>query len=500
MTDKQAVKKHDQAITSREEDFSQWYLDIVDKADLAEHSAVKGCMVIKPYGYALWENIQKILDKKFKETGHENAYFPLLIPKSFLSKEASHVKGFAKECAVVTHYRLIDDPEGKGVIVDPASKLEEELIIRPTSETIIYDAYSRWVQSWRDLPILINQWANVMRWEMRTRMFLRTAEFLWQEGHTAHATEDEAQAETVKMLGVYEDFAQNYLAMPVVPGMKPEHDKFPGALRTYCIEAMMQDKKSLQAGTSHNLGQNFSKAFDIKFTDQEGKLAYAWQTSWGVSTRLIGGLIMTHSDDKGLVLPPKIAPIHVVIVPIYKTDTERSAIADRVEAIKKDLLALEVSVKVDDRDNLSPGFKFNEWEKKGVPLRMEIGPKDLEKEQVVLARRDTGEKNAVAMEGLVNEVRGQLDDIQANLLKRATEFREANSHKVEKADELIALLNDQAGYVYSHWCGDPACEDRVNKETSATIRCLPIDQKREPGKCAVCGKEADTVVIFAKAY
>ncbi|MBU4314978.1 proline--tRNA ligase [Patescibacteria group bacterium] len=500
MTQKQNTKADQLSITNRDEDFSKWYLDIIEKADLAEHSPVKGCMVIKPYGYAIWENIQKILNKKFKETGHENAYFPLLIPKSFLSKEASHVKGFAKECAVVTHYRLIDDPDGTGVIVDPESKLEEELIIRPTSETIIYDAYSRWVQSWRDLPILINQWANVVRWEMRTRLFLRTAEFLWQEGHTAHATEVEAEEETVKMLQVYEDFAQNYLAMPVITGLKPEHDKFPGALRTYCIEAMMQDKKSLQAGTSHNLGQNFAKAFDIKFTDQEGKIQFAWQTSWGVSTRLIGGLIMTHSDDKGLVLPPRIAPIHVVIVPIYKTPQERVAVAERVESIKQDLLGTDLSVKVDDRDNLSPGFKFNEWEKKGVPIRMEIGPKDLEKNQVVLVRRDTGDKSMVAMVGLVDFVKTQLNDIQENLMQRAMKFREENSHTADNFDQLVSGLNDQGGYVYGHWCGDPACEDKINKETSATIRCLPIDKKDEPGKCAVCGKDSKKIVIFAKAY
>ncbi|EKD47251.1 MAG: hypothetical protein ACD_66C00151G0003 [uncultured bacterium] len=500
MTKKQNTKADQLGITTRDEDFSKWYLDIIEKADLAEHSPVKGCMVIKPYGYAIWENIQKILDKKFKETGHENAYFPLLIPKSFLSKEASHVKGFAKECAVVTHYRLIDDPDGTGVIVDPESKLEEELIIRPTSETIIYDAYSRWVQSWRDLPILINQWANVVRWEMRTRLFLRTAEFLWQEGHTVHATEAGAEDETVKMLRVYEDFAQNYIAMPVIAGLKPEHDKFPGALRTYCIEAMMQDKKSLQAGTSHNLGQNFAKAFDIKFTDQEGKMQFAWQTSWGVSTRLIGGLIMTHSDDKGLVLPPKIAPIHVVIVPIYKTPQEQVAVEECVESIKQDLLGTDLSVKVDDRDNLSPGFKFNEWEKKGVPIRMEIGPKDLEKNQVVLVRRDTGDKSMVAMAGLVDVVKTQLGDIQESLMQRAIKFREENSHTAENFDQLVLVLNDQSGYVYGHWCGDSACEDKINKETSATIRCLPIDKKNEPGKCAVCGKDSEKIVIFAKAY
>jgi len=500
MIKKLNVKMHQQGITTREEDFSRWYLDIIEKADLAEHSAVKGSMVIKPYGYAIWENIQKILDKKFKETGHENAYFPLLIPKSFLSKEASHVKGFAKECAVVTHYRLIDDSEGDGVIVDPKSKLEEELIIRPTSETIIYDAYSRWVQSWRDLPIMINQWANVMRWEMRTRLFLRTSEFLWQEGHTAHETEDEAEQETVKMLEVYKNFAQNYLAMPVIAGMKPEHDKFPGALRTYCIEAMMQDKKSLQAGTSHNLGQNFSKAFDIKFTDREGKLQFAWQTSWGVSTRLIGGLIMTHSDDKGLVLPPEIAPIKIVIIPIYKTDEEKQAVEKVVDAMRKDLSSYEFGVKVDDRDNISPGFKFNEWEKKGVPLRVEIGPKDVEKDQVIVVRRDISEKKTVAIKALNAVVKDELADMQKSLLQRATDFRDKNSFFVESYEELLSALKDRGGYAYSHWCGSEECENKVNKETSATIRCIPIDQKKKAGKCVVCGQDAKETVIFAKAY
>lgn len=499
MTSKSS-KSQQQAVTSREEDFSKWYLDIIEKADLAEHSPVKGSMIIKPYGYAIWENMQKILDKKFKETGHENAYFPLLIPKSFLSKEASHVKGFAKECAVVTHYRLIDNPEGDGVIVDPKAQLEEELIIRPTSETIMYDAYSRWVQSYRDLPIMINQWANVMRWEMRTRLFLRTAEFLWQEGHTAHATADEAEAEALKMLGVYKEFAENYLAMPVITGLKPEHDKFPGALRTYCIEAMMQDKKSLQAGTSHNLGQNFSKAFDISFTDRDGEIQHAWQTSWGVSTRLIGGLIMTHSDDQGLVLPPEVAPIKVVIVPIFKSEEEQKVVEESVKSITDVLDKSQISYKVDWRDNMSPGFKFNEWEKKGVPLRFEIGPKDVEKGQVTVARRDTGDKQAVASADVAEFAPKTLDDIQANLLKRAQDFRKDNSIEVETYEQLMSFLKEGGGYAYAHWCGDPDCETKINEETKADIRCIPLERDKEKGKCIACGKDSEEKVIFAKAY
>lgn len=496
----QNTKTKQQAITPRAEDFSQWYLDIVEKADLAEHSVVKGCMVIKPYGYAIWENMQKILDKKFKDTGHKNAYFPLLIPKSFLSKEASHVKGFAKECAVVTHYRLIENPDGQGLIIDPQAKLEEELIIRPTSETIIYDAYSRWVQSWRDLPILINQWANVIRWEMRTRLFLRTTEFLWQEGHTVHETEHEAEDEAKKMLEVYQDFSENYLAMPVIAGGKPEHDKFPGALHTYCIEVMMQDKKSLQAGTSHNLGQNFSKAFNIEFTDKEGKKQFAWQTSWGVSTRLIGGLIMTHSDDKGLVLPPAIAPIKIVIIPIYKTEEEKATIYSNIDAIKRDLLNVNLEVEIDHRDNISPGVKFNEWEKKGVPLRIEIGPKDVEKQQVVLVRRDSGEKKFILMADLKKVVIDGLLDIQNNLLLKAKDFRSKNSFIIDDYKELIRILKEDGGYVYSHWCGNQACEEKIKLETKATIRTLPLNQEREIGKCIVCEGNSDGRVIFAKSY
>jgi len=494
-------KTKQQGITSRADDFSQWYIDVVEKADLAEHSVVKGCMVIKPYGYAIWENMQKILDKKFKTTGHKNAYFPLLIPKSFLSKEASHVKGFAKECAIVTHYRLIDNPDGSGVVVDPQAKLEEELIIRPTSETIIYDTYSRWVQSWRDLPILINQWANVVRWEMRTRLFLRTTEFLWQEGHTVHETENEAEVEARRMLEVYRDFSENYLAMPVVAGRKPEHDKFPGALHTYCIEAMMQDGKSLQAGTSHHLGQNFAKAFNIVFTDKKGEKQFAWQTSWGVSTRLIGGLIMTHSDDKGLVLPPEIAPIKVVIIPIYKTDEERELVQSNIDIIKADLLSADLDIEIDYRDNLSPGFKFNEWEKKGVPLRVEIGPKDVANKQVVLVRRDSGEKKFVLISDLKKVVHDELRAIQNNLLARAKDFRQKNSFVVDSYNEAINILKgDAGGYVYSHWCGDQACEEKIKSETKAAIRCIALDQENEAGKCVVCGKNSEKRVIFAKAY
>lgn len=496
----QNIKIKQKAITSRSEDFSQWYLDIVEKADLAEHSVVKGCMVIKPYGYAIWENMQKILDQKFKITGHKNAYFPLLIPKSFLSKEASHVKGFAKECAVVTHYRLIKNPDGWGLIIDPQAKLEEELIIRPTSETIIYDAYSHWVQSWRDLPILVNQWANVVRWEMRTRLFLRTTEFLWQEGHTVHETENEAEEEAKKILEIYRDFLEQYLAMPVIAGRKPEHDKFPGALRTYCIESMMQDKKSLQAGTSHNLGQNFAKAFNIEFTDREGKKQFAWQTSWGVSTRLIGGLIMTHSDDKGLILPPAIAPIKMVIIPIYKTEEEKEIINKNIDAIKNDLLSINLEVEIDYRNNISPGVKFNEWEKKGVPLRVEIGPKDVEQKQVVLVRRDSGEKKFVLMTELKKIASEQLVDIQNVLLIKAKNFRKNNSFIVDDYREVIKILKKDGGYVYSHWCGDETCEGKITSETKATIRCLPIDLETETGKCVVCAKKSEQRVIFAKSY
>lgn len=493
-------KSNNQKITSLSEDFSQWYLDIIEKAGLAEYSAVKGCMIIKPYGYAIWENIQKILDGKFKETGHKNAYFPLLIPKSFLSREASHVKGFAKECAVVTHYRLIDNPDSTGVMVDPQAKLEEELIIRPTSETIIYDTYSRWVQSWRDLPILINQWANVVRWEMRTRLFLRTTEFLWQEGHTVHAEAEEAEQEALKIIKIYQDFSEKYLAMPVIVGIKPEHDKFPGALCTYCIEAMMQDKKSLQAGTSHNLGQNFSKAFDIKFTDKNGKIQYAWQTSWGVSTRLIGGLIMSHSDDKGLVLPPNIAPIKVVIIPIYKNENEEKEVRKNVEKIQKDLLDTNIEIEIDYRDNLSPGFKFNDWEKKGVPLRIDIGLKDIEKKQVVMVRRDTGEKKIILMSKLKKVIVDELLNIQENLFNRAKKFREANSFVVDNYEELINILTSDGAYVYSHWCGDENCETKIKEATKATIRCIALDQKEEENKCIVCGKNSKKRVIFSKAY
>ncbi|MFH2063208.1 MAG: proline--tRNA ligase [bacterium] len=490
-------------IAKRSEDYSRWYLDVIKCADLAENSAVRGCMTIKPYGYALWERIHDVLDAKFKETGHRNAYFPLFIPKSFLTKEASQVKGFAKECAVVTHHRLIDSPDG-GIEVDPAAKLEEEVIVRPTSETIIYDSYSRWVSSWRDLPILINQWANVVRWEMRTRMFLRTTEFLWQEGHTAHATDEEAEAEACRMIDVYRWFAEDYLALPVMVGLKPDHDKFPGAKHTYCIEGMMQDRKSLQAGTSHHLGQNFAKAFDVKFTDQDEQVKYVWQTSWGVSTRLIGGLIMAHSDDNGLVLPPRMASVQAVVVPISREDDERAAVMAAAAKMRESLAGAVRGLVIDDRDNYGPGFKFTEWERKGVPVRIEIGPKDVAAGQVVLVRRDTGEKSAVPVDGLADVVTKLLDDIQANLLERARKFRDDNSPQIDDYEELKKFFVEEngGGFAYCHWCGRPECDEKAKEETKANIRCLPLDRVAESGKCVVCGEESDGQgrVIFAKAY
>jgi len=474
-----------QTITPRSEDYSKWYQDLIEAGDLAEHGPAKGTMIIKPYGYAIWENIQRIMNEKIAATGAKNAYFPMFIPQSFLNKEKEHVEGFAPELAIVTH--------GGG------EELEEPLVVRPTSETIIYDTYSRWVQSYRDLPILINQWANVVRWEMRTRLFLRTTEFLWQEGHTVHETEAEAEIEARKMLEVYRDFSENYLAMPVITGRKPEHDKFPGALHTYCIEAMMQDRKSLQAGTSHHLGQNFAKAFNIVFTDKNSEKQFAWQTSWGVSTRLIGGLIMTHSDDKGLILPPEIAPIKVVIIPIYKTDEEKELVQKNIDNIKA-ALNLGLEIEVDYRDNLSPGFKFNEWEKKGVPLRVEIGPKDVANNQVVLVRRDSGDKKFILMTDLKTVVEAELLDMQNSLLAKAKDFRKDNTFIVDNYEELIKILAGDGGYVYSHWCGDAACEDKINAEVKAAIRCLPLEQKDEDGKCVVCGKKSERRVIFAKAY
>jgi prolyl-tRNA synthetase len=486
-------------ITSKNEDYSQWYNDIVIKADLAEHSAVKGCMVIKPYGYSIWEKMQAVLDQKFKDTGHSNAYFPLFIPKSFFSKEASHVEGFATECAVVTHYRLKNDGNGN-IIVDETAKLEEELIVRPTSETIIWNTYKGWIQSYRDLPLLINQWANVVRWEMRTRLFLRTTEFLWQEGHTAHATADEAIAETRQMLDVYADFAENWMGVPVVKGVKTPNERFAGALDTYCIEALMQDGKALQAGTSHFLGQNFAKAFDVKFTSKEGKQEYVWASSWGVSTRLMGALIMAHSDDAGLVLPPKLAPIQVVIVPIYKTDEELGNISAFVDILVAKLKRLGISVKYDDRDTQRPGFKFAEYELKGVPIRLAIGSRDMENGTVELARRDTREKQTVNQEGLEIYIPQLLEDIQQNIYKKAFDFRAGHITPANSYEEFKELLDGKAGFISAHWDGTPETEQKIKEETKATIRCVPLDNPLEDGVCIYSGKPSTQRVLFARAY
>ncbi|EFK58122.1 proline--tRNA ligase [Sphingobacterium spiritivorum] len=486
-------------ITSRAEDYSQWYNDLVIKADLAEYSAVRGCMVIKPYGYAIWERMQAILDKMFKDTGHSNAYFPLFIPKSFFSKEASHVEGFATECAVVTHYRLKNDGAGN-IIVDEDAKLEEELIVRPTSETIIWNTYRGWIESYRDLPILVNQWANVVRWEMRTRLFLRTAEFLWQEGHTAHATSQEAIEETEKMLGVYAHFAENYLAVPVVRGRKTENERFAGALDTYCIEALMQDGKALQAGTSHFLGQNFAKAFDVKFTSKEGKQEHVWASSWGVSTRLMGALIMAHSDDQGLVLPPMLAPVQVVIVPIYRTDEEKTNIDVFVDGLSAELKAKNISVKYDDRDTQRPGFKFAEWELKGVPLRVAVGARDMQNGTVELARRDTQTKETVSQEGLSALIEGLLDTIQENIFQKALTFRDSHITEVNSYEEFKDVLENKGGFISCHWDGTVETEKRVKEETKATIRCVPLDAKEEEGVCIFTGKPSNKRVLFAKAY
>jgi prolyl-tRNA synthetase len=486
-------------LTSREEDYSQWYNELVGKADMAEHSAVRGCMVIKPYGYAIWENMQAALDKMFKDTGHSNAYFPLFIPKSFFSKEASHVEGFATECAVVTHYRLKNDGNGN-IIVDEDAKLEEELIVRPTSETIIWNTYKGWIQSYRDLPILVNQWANVVRWEMRTRLFLRTAEFLWQEGHTAHATSQEAIEETERMLEVYADFAENWMALPVVRGKKTANERFAGALETYCIEALMQDGKALQAGTSHFLGQNFAKAFDVKFTSKEGKLDYVWATSWGVSTRLIGALIMAHSDDSGLVLPPKLAPIQVVIVPIYRSDEELNQISAIAKELASQLKLKNISVKYDDRDTLRPGFKFAEYEMKGVPVRLAIGGRDLENGTIEIARRDTKEKQTISRDGLVPHIESLLVDIQNTIYQKALRFREENTREANSYQEFKELLDTKAGFISAHWDGTPETEKRIKDETKATIRCIPLNNKLETGICMLTGNPSTQRVLFARAY
>lgn len=487
-------------LTKREVDYSKWYNELVVRADLAENSGVRGSMVIKPYGYAIWEKMQAELDRMFKETGHQNAYFPLFIPKSYLSKEADHVEGFAKECAVVTHYRLKNSEDGKGVVVDPEAKLEEELIVRPTSETIIWDTYRKWIESYRDLPLLINQWANVVRWEMRTRLFLRTAEFLWQEGHTAHATEQEAIEEAELILDIYGKFAEEFMAMPVIKGLKTASERFAGALETYCIEGLMQDGKALQAGTSHFLGQNFAKAFDVKFTSKEGKQELVWATSWGVSTRLVGGLIMTHSDDLGLVLPPKLAPIQVVIVPIHRTDEQLDAISEKCNVMMKELQAKGISVKFDHRTTHKPGWKFAEYELKGVPLRIAMGPRDLENNTLEIARRDTLEKQSISQDDAVAYIEKTLDEIQESLFTKAVNFRSEHTTTVDSFDEFKKVIKEKGGFVSAHWDGTAETEERIKELTKATIRCIPINNKKEEGTCVLTGKPSKQRVLFAKAY
>ncbi|MBP5999133.1 MAG: proline--tRNA ligase [Sediminibacterium sp.] len=488
-------------LTSRAQDYSQWYNDLVLKGSLADYSAVRGCMVIKPYGYALWENMQATLDKMFKDTGHENAYFPLFVPKSLFEAEEKNAEGFAKECAIVTHYRLKTDPNNKGkLMVDPEAKLEEELIVRPTSEAIIWNTYKTWIQSYRDLPILVNQWANVVRWEMRTRLFLRTAEFLWQEGHTAHATKEEAIGETVKMLDVYADFAENWMAMPVIKGVKTPNERFAGAEDTYCIEALMQDGKALQAGTSHFLGQNFAKAFDVKFSDKNNTLDYVWATSWGVSTRLIGGLVMTHSDDEGLVLPPRIAPLQVVIVPIFKGEEQKALLDEKVHVMVASFKAAGIRVKYDDSDNQRPGWKFAEYELKGVPVRIAVGPRDLENNQVEIARRDTKEKTTVSMDGITETVTQLLLDIQSNLFNRAKQYRDDHITKVDRWEDFVSVLDTKAGFVSAHWDGTPETEEKIKEMTKATIRCIPLNNEQEAGVCILTGNPSVQRVLFARAY
>lgn len=487
-------------LTKVEENYSKWYNDLVVKAGLAENSAVRGCMVIKPYGYAIWEKMQRVLDDMFKQTGHENAYFPLFIPKSFFSREAHHVEGFAKECAVVTHYRLKNDPDGKGVVVDPAAKLEEELIVRPTSETIIWNTYKNWITSYRDLPILCNQWANVVRWEMRTRLFLRTAEFLWQEGHTAHATREEAEAEAMKMINVYKSFAEEWMALPVIVGHKSPNERFAGAEDTLTIEALMQDGKALQSGTSHFLGQNFAKAFDVTYTTREGKQEYVWATSWGVSTRLMGALIMAHSDNNGLVLPPKLAPIQVAMVPIYKGTEQLATMTEKMEAIAADLRARGISAKVDTRDNVRSGFKFAEYELKGVPVRLALGPRDLENGTIELARRDTLTKETVPQQGLTDRIAALLDEIQHNIFQKALDFRASMITRVDTWDEFIETLNDKGGFISAHWDGTVETEVAIKEATKATIRCIPLDAEEEEGRCIFSGRPSHRRVLFARSY
>lgn len=488
------------SLPKRSEDYSLWYNEIVKRADLAEHSAVRGCMVIKPYGYSIWEKMQGEIDRMFKETGHTNAYFPLFVPKSYMSKEADHVEGFAKECAVVTHYRLKNAEDGSGVVVDPEAKLDEELIVRPTSETVIWNTYKNWIQSYRDLPILVNQWANVVRWEMRTRLFLRTAEFLWQEGHTAHATEKEAIDETRQMLDVYAEFAESFMAMPVIKGVKTESERFPGAIDTFCIEALMQDGKALQAGTSHFLGQNFAKAFDVRFAGKDGKEDYVWGTSWGVSTRLMGALIMAHSDDDGLVLPPKLAPIQVVVIPIFKTEEQLNSIKSAAGKISQELNALGISMKFDDRDTQSPGWKFAEYELKGVPLRIAIGPRDIENSTAEIARRDTKEKKVYPLEKLGGVISGLLDDIQSNIYKQALEFRTSKTTSVDTYDEFKETLDSEGGFIMAHWDGSAETEEKIKAETKASIRCVPLDRESQKGACIYSGKPSEGRVVFARAY
>ena len=488
-------------VTNKEDNYSQWYNNLVVKADLAEQSAVRGCMVIKPYGYAIWEKMHDQLDRMFKETGHVNAYFPLFIPKSFLSKEAEHVEGFAKECAVVTHHRLMTNPNGPGVVVDPSARLEEELVVRPTSETIIWNTYKNWITSYRDLPILCNQWANVVRWEMRTRLFLRTAEFLWQEGHTAHATREEAMEEASRMINVYAKFAREYMSLPVVVGTKSETERFAGALDTLCIEAMMQDGKALQAGTSHFLGQNFAKAFDVKFSSKEGTLDYVWATSWGVSTRLMGALIMAHSDNNGLVLPPKLAPIHVVMVPIFKTAEENAAIIEKMEALKKELEAKGLTVKIDNRDTVRSGFKFAEWELKGVPVRIAIGPRDMQNGTVEIARRDTLTKESMNIDVCVEHIVALMDEIQKNIYAKALDYRARKTVKVDTWEDFKQKI-EEGGFLLCHWDGTAETEEKIKEETKATIRCIPMDSFvcEEEGRCVYSGKPSKRRVIFARAY